>query len=624
VAWWARAEAVRRKAGIRWTPALPAGEVDGLTIVPLDSAIALWEEGVRMRHCLGAEHYIQDARRGAFDLIAVRDTRGRSVATAEIGSTLFPGGKRWYVREIRGPMNRQVDGGVEAALDRYLEDLTIAGCRRADDGEAPSGFSARCQSPSPFWIHLELDVQARGDGEVAPWREGVVLEFDDAFGGLETFFDMLRGIAAGAHRLSCAWDNARADFEVEVAANRLQVRMWAKRNGREYLACSVPKAEFVATIYCALRAFVESAAVPQEGCWQWSLGARLAHLFDGALDVPDFERLLSTRDRDTNVDVATRLFALDRLPLHGIHELTLAVRGEPMPLMPPDLHAQALFPSRFDAMPDALRRDIVARALQCPADDRPAMCWMVSPRIEQWLQDKGIDVAAALRHAAAANTEGECIDPGRWQPSDAGISASGDAPASADTTPAWGGGITDDAEEPEGMEVPAEGACPICGDDCECEHLLVSIDDSDGPLYGRFQSACEALVATVRDWMFTAIVGGGGELIGDALDAALGDVAKARFSWRLAAAEADPDIARALDPETARPAFDALFDELGLQQRIWEWIGDTLADLPQVEVQHFEMSNAPGLSWCGRTFYARADADGVMARAIERLQARLA
>jgi hypothetical protein len=407
------------------------------------------------------------------------------------------------------------------------------------------------------------------------------------------------------------------------------VRLQAKRNGQELLVCILPKAEFVATVYAAIRAFLASDVDLRDGCWNWSLGARLRNLFDGALDSADFVRLLAAHDRDTNVEIATRLIGLDGLSAHQISELKHAGRGEAVPRMAPDPRAEALFPSRFDSMPHPLQRDIVARALEAGADDWPAMRWLVSPLIERWLEDKGVDVAAALRRSAEASVEGVSIDPERWQPREHIFADSEDATVTADTDQAAvsdpehaADNSGDDPEEGEEAGETVEGTCPICHDDCECEHLLVAIDRTDGPLYGRFAPACEALVEPARRWMFRYVIDGG-DFIGDELGVALSQVAKARFSWRMAAAEADPDPATALYPETALPAFEELFNELGLQNRVWEWIGDTLADMPDVVVTHFEMSNAPGLSWHGRTFYARLDIEGVIQRATERLQARL-
>jgi hypothetical protein len=84
-----------------WEPVLPAFEVGQLRVVPLTSAVAVWEEAIEMRHC--ADRYIEQCSRRDAALFSLQRHTGKRIATI----AFIDNGVRWIPLELAGKANSE-------------------------------------------------------------------------------------------------------------------------------------------------------------------------------------------------------------------------------------------------------------------------------------------------------------------------------------------------------------------------------------------------------------------------------------------------------------------------------------------------------------------------------------
>ena len=113
-----------------WDAALAERSIDGLRVVPLDSAAKVWEEAVAMRHC--ADRYIGPCRDGDSRLFSLRRPTGKRVATARL--TRCPDGS-WQLEELAGKANARP--GVAAF--RVAERVAALATPSSDDDRGWAG-----------------------------------------------------------------------------------------------------------------------------------------------------------------------------------------------------------------------------------------------------------------------------------------------------------------------------------------------------------------------------------------------------------------------------------------------------------------------------------------------------
>lgn len=115
------AEALRRQAqGQRiWSTWTETVSVDRWELRPLNSALALWEEAVAMRHC--AERYGDRCQAGESVMFSVFDG-SRHVATALMDRT--PQG--WSLGQVKGFANQEVAPRLSASLAAWMAKLVVS------------------------------------------------------------------------------------------------------------------------------------------------------------------------------------------------------------------------------------------------------------------------------------------------------------------------------------------------------------------------------------------------------------------------------------------------------------------------------------------------------------------
>jgi hypothetical protein len=638
--WWAREAKVRRKGQMEWAEALAPANVDGYQIMQLCDALALWEEGVAMRSCLACESYLKTARQPTTAILSVREPgRHRPAATVRagylsLGEPPDAYGGRWYISEIRGPMNRAVDPAVQAAVERYLQNATVASLQEYPDPEVKeTSVTARMGMIRPGSMGIELTCD----------EQGIVLEFDDSRMGPGPFLGFLRGVAVGAPEVRVEWETVHDMFEVSAIKqwSTCLFRVW--RNEELFIECSVSSAALVAALYASMRAFVASPALPRDGNWSRMAAARLGWLLDARLNPEEIFERMACRLREANVDLMTRLICLAELTPYQIRETRIAMGGEMMPYLTPHPDADAMFSAGFDELPLVLRRDEVERALLLPLLDFPDMRWLGSEMIEGWLHEKGIDVEQRVRVANTINMEGEPIMPGHWKPLQAGGGEAPtlepgltDEPSEHRARPATVDSgeesalselmnvpanpvDTEDGDEVEDDEAPwfdvvdGQACCPYCGSPDDCEHQLLSLDDTEGPLSGSLYDDCRDLRDAVKRWVFERLTGQGqagspkGALEIDAIDRLVGELGHFAGSWRMIAARAQSEDSDddELDPEEAWSDFEDECLDVGLDRTVFAWIAEEMEGVPGVEWEMFCVDTAPGLSWHGTSYYAK-------------------
>ena len=108
-----------------WTTLVPAFEHEGLRMVPMESRVELWDEGLAMCHCTGDASYAASCTQGTLRVYSVRDARsGRRLATAAYRRKP---GEAWRQGQISGFANRPVTrADVLATTSKLLGALNAA------------------------------------------------------------------------------------------------------------------------------------------------------------------------------------------------------------------------------------------------------------------------------------------------------------------------------------------------------------------------------------------------------------------------------------------------------------------------------------------------------------------
>ena len=117
-AWEQRERALRTTDALQWTGPVAAFECQGVRVVPLESLVALWDEGLAMRHCVGGENFAKACLAGTRRVYSLRDARsGRRLATA---SCLRKPGEAWRLGQVAGFANRDAGRADVLAASREL------------------------------------------------------------------------------------------------------------------------------------------------------------------------------------------------------------------------------------------------------------------------------------------------------------------------------------------------------------------------------------------------------------------------------------------------------------------------------------------------------------------------
>jgi hypothetical protein len=107
-----------------WPPIASTVSIDGLSFVPLTSAVALRLEGKALRHCVGT--YAGLCAAGASHILSLRDARGRPVSTAEFRLERDRTGRVFPVlMQHRAASNTLPSEGSGHALEQWLNRLHI-------------------------------------------------------------------------------------------------------------------------------------------------------------------------------------------------------------------------------------------------------------------------------------------------------------------------------------------------------------------------------------------------------------------------------------------------------------------------------------------------------------------
>lgn len=132
-AWEQRERALRTADAWQWTGPVAAFECQGVRVVPLESMVALWDEGLAMRHCVGGVNFAKACMAGTRRVYSLRDARsGRRLATA---SCVRKPGEAWREGQVAGFANRDAArADVLAATRELLDALNAAhGADRVDE-----------------------------------------------------------------------------------------------------------------------------------------------------------------------------------------------------------------------------------------------------------------------------------------------------------------------------------------------------------------------------------------------------------------------------------------------------------------------------------------------------------
>lgn len=132
-AWEQRERALRMADAWQWTGPVAAFECQGVCVVPLESMVALWDEGLAMRHCVGGVNFAKACLAGTRRVYSLRDARsGRRLATA---SCVRKPGEAWREGQVAGFANRDAArADVLAATRELLDALNAAhGADRVDE-----------------------------------------------------------------------------------------------------------------------------------------------------------------------------------------------------------------------------------------------------------------------------------------------------------------------------------------------------------------------------------------------------------------------------------------------------------------------------------------------------------
>lgn len=96
-------KALRRSAtvSLTWAPVMPAFEAGQIRVIPLNSAAAVWEEAIDMRHC--ADRYIEPCARHDAVLFSLQRHTGKRIATM----AFIDNGATWVPIELAGKANSE-------------------------------------------------------------------------------------------------------------------------------------------------------------------------------------------------------------------------------------------------------------------------------------------------------------------------------------------------------------------------------------------------------------------------------------------------------------------------------------------------------------------------------------
>ncbi len=116
--------AVGDALGLKWSAVLPEYRSGNYLARELISGRELFEEGVRMRHCVGLRDYIEESASGQSAIFSIRNARtGRRLATMLVTSDADT---QAYIEEIRGFANARSPEPVKSFADQVLALWTIA------------------------------------------------------------------------------------------------------------------------------------------------------------------------------------------------------------------------------------------------------------------------------------------------------------------------------------------------------------------------------------------------------------------------------------------------------------------------------------------------------------------
>lgn len=141
-AWERRERALRMADAWQWTGPVAAFECHGVKVVPLESMVALWDEGLAMRHCVGGVAFAKACLAGTRRVYSLRDARsGRRLATA---SCVRKPGEAWREGQVAGFANRDATrADVLAATRELLHALNATRDASRVDESTVTGEGAR-------------------------------------------------------------------------------------------------------------------------------------------------------------------------------------------------------------------------------------------------------------------------------------------------------------------------------------------------------------------------------------------------------------------------------------------------------------------------------------------------
>lgn len=113
---WQAREARRRRRGPTWVSLLPTKTIGQFELTPLQSDLALWDEGVAMRHCVG--RYTEDCCSGELRVFSATELHsGKRVATIALQWTA----EGWQIYAVRGYANADPPARVVTVAARLAK-----------------------------------------------------------------------------------------------------------------------------------------------------------------------------------------------------------------------------------------------------------------------------------------------------------------------------------------------------------------------------------------------------------------------------------------------------------------------------------------------------------------------
>jgi hypothetical protein len=100
---------------LKWEPVLSGFSAGRINVVPLQTAAAVWDEAIEMRHC--AEKYIAQCATHDVALFSLQRPSGKKVATA----AFFHDGFKWELLELAGKANTEPTNEVRLVAKTLVE-----------------------------------------------------------------------------------------------------------------------------------------------------------------------------------------------------------------------------------------------------------------------------------------------------------------------------------------------------------------------------------------------------------------------------------------------------------------------------------------------------------------------